>query len=92
MNQLQEIIDKTEKHFGIPSGAIYDQCRTSTVVRARHIAAYLSRTTTKHSYPEISNHFHKHHTSIMNSVKRVKNNFKKYEEDIKNILPTRIIL
>lgn len=92
MKKIKDIVDKTEKYFGLPKGSIYDQCRTSTVVRARHVAAYLSRTTTRHSYPEISDHFHRHHTTIINSVNTVKNNLKEYKEDINQILPSRIIL
>lgn len=92
MRKIQEIIASTEEYYGLPQGSIYDHCRTATVSRARHVAAYLVRTTTDHSYPEISDEFHKHHTTIMHSVKTVKENYKHYRDDIKNILPSRIII
>jgi len=92
MKPIIDIIDETEKHFGISKGSIYGRRRSRTIAKARHVAAYLSRTTTEYSYPEISECFLKHHTTIINSVEEVKKNFRKYEKDINHILPRRIIL
>lgn len=76
MKPIQDIIKSVEKFYGIPEGVIYDKCRTATVAEARHIAVYLSREMTNFSLSEISDVFHRDHTTILNSIRRVSGNEK----------------
>jgi len=70
------IITETEKYFCLNKGEILGNNRTKQVALARHISAYLSRTITGLSFPDIGLAFKRHYSTIMHSCEYISENLK----------------
>jgi len=58
-------------YFGISRSGLVSDSRKSRYSLPRHVAMYLCRKLTKHSFPQIGATFNRHHTTVINSVNRV---------------------
>lgn len=68
------IIDEVEKYYHLPSGSLKTKKRSNDVAYPRHIAMYLAREVLSESYPQIGEEFNRDHSTVMNAVKKVRQN------------------
>lgn len=69
---IREIQIVTASYFDVTLGDILSARRTSSVVRPRQVAMYLSKTLTLHSLPEIGRRFgDRDHTTILHAVRKI---------------------
>ncbi len=68
------IIDEVEKYYHLPQGSLITKKRSNDVAFPRHIAMYLAREVLGESYPQIGDEFNRDHSTVMNAVKKVKQN------------------
>ena len=68
------IIDEVEKYYHLPSGSLVTKKRSNDVAYPRHIAMYLAREVLNESYPQIGIEFNRDHSTVMNAVKKVREN------------------
>lgn len=68
------IIDEVEKYYHLPSGSLRTKKRSNDVAYPRHIAMYLAREVLSESYPQIGVEFNRDHSTVMNAVKKVRQN------------------
>lgn len=68
------IIDEVEKYYHLPSGSLVTKKRSNDVAYPRHIAMYLAREVLGESYPQIGIEFNRDHSTVMNAVKKIREN------------------
>ena len=61
----------TAKHYHLKVGDLLVRRRPASLVRARQMAMYLTRTLTAHSLPELGRHFSRRHTTVMHGVRKI---------------------
>lgn len=66
------IINTVSQKYGVEVDAILGKKKTKEITLARHVAVYLIRKMTDLSLPDIGKIFNRDHTTIMNSVDRIK--------------------
>ena len=72
MTSVSEIVDASAQEFGISRESLLSRDRRPEVAAARHVAMYLSRELTEHSYPEIGRGIGgRTHTTVLHAVNRV---------------------
>lgn len=68
VHRIQEVI---AARYGFSRNALLGPSRNIHLVRARHIAMYVTRTETKASYPELGRRFGKDHSTIISAVRKM---------------------
>lgn len=82
-HQVHKIQDAAAKHFKVSRIEMLASRRTASIVRARHVAMYVSKTETLRSLPEIGRRFGgRDHTSVLHAVRKVEANLSLYQGDI----------
>ena len=66
------IINAVSEKYGIEVDALLSKKKTKEISYARHIAVYLIRKLIDLSLPDIGKIFNRDHTTIMNSIERIK--------------------
>jgi len=86
------------KYFGIWQIDLLSSRRTGSLVYARHVAMYLAKTLTLHSYPEIGRRFGgRDHTTILHAFRKIERSIPNNTilsgqiETLTNILSQKII-
>lgn len=69
--KVETIIRTVAKHYGVSFTDILSARRTTDVVKPRQVAAYLTKTITLRSLPEIGRRFGRDHTTILSSVRKI---------------------
>ena len=70
---ISHIKDEVAIHYGLKSHDLESSSRKKEISQARHVAIFLSRTLTDHSFPAIAREFgNRDHTTIMHSYSKVK--------------------
>lgn len=70
--KINDIVELVEKEYDIAPGSIKGPNRSKTITEARSVASYLCRRFTSFSYPEIAERLNKHHSVVMDGVKRTR--------------------
>lgn len=79
LRPIREIQEAVSRYFQLPLNEMLSERQSRHVVRPRHIAMYLARELTLHSYPSIGRHFgNRDHTTVMHACRKVE---KLVEED-----------
>ena len=69
---VRQIIMAVAKEYGVAYGDIVGHARTSRILAARHKAVLLAKLTYRDiSLPKLGKHFNKHHTSILNALRKM---------------------
>lgn len=71
MTTIHEIKLAVSLRYGVSLLAIKSLVRTRYVLRARHIAQYLARELTTHSFPAIAREFNRDHSTIIHACGRI---------------------
>ncbi len=71
---ISVIIDEVEKYYHLSAGSLRTKKRSNDVAYPRHIAMYLAREVLNESYPRIGEEFNRDHSTVMNAVKKVREN------------------
>ena len=72
MIAIPSIIQVVTTHYGISEDDLRSPRRHARIVRARHVAMYLARHMTAHSFPQIAQEFGANdHTTIMYAVRKI---------------------
>jgi chromosomal replication initiator protein len=70
--RVEEILNLVAAHFSVTRADLLSARRTTSVVRPRQIAMYLSRNLTSRSLPEIGQRFGgRDHTTVLHAVRKV---------------------
>ncbi len=69
---VKEIKKKVAVHFGIKESDLTSKSRVKNIAMARHVAVYLSKELTEKSQSAIGREFHRDHTTVINSIKKIK--------------------
>ena len=70
--QLDDIIRVVAKHENLKPSDLTSTRRTRDIVRARQMAIYLAKKMTTRSLPDIGRAFNRDHTTVIHSIRRVK--------------------
>lgn len=73
---INEVINRTEKAFGLKEGEIYKRRRFYYIARVRMVAMYFLRTLFNLSYMKIAKIFGMDHGTAMHANRRVKDMLK----------------
>lgn len=73
MNNLENIILLTEKHYNLKPGAVLQHSRLRRTSLARNVAMFLCRKHTNFSLHEIAKVFKRDHSSVVQACKRITN-------------------
>jgi hypothetical protein len=69
---VREIIKHTAKHYNVPFLDIIAARRTGEIIMPRHVAMYLAKTITGHSFPYIGRLMGgRDHTTVMHGVRKI---------------------
>ena len=68
---MQRLLQAVSAYYGITVAQLQGTDKHANHVHARATAMYIARSKLKLSYPVIGAEFHKHHTTVMNAVRRV---------------------
>lgn len=74
-NVILKIKNFVKAKTGVTRKEMSGQSRRQKVVFARHVAMYLCRKYTTHSYPEIGRAFSKDHSSAIHAVQKIEKHF-----------------
>jgi chromosomal replication initiation ATPase DnaA len=69
--KIATIMSVVENHYGLISGEIMSRHRPRWISRPRHIAMYLTRVMTPHSFTYIAKQFARDHTAVMFGCRKV---------------------
>ena len=69
--RIEDILGTVASYYGVECEALPSAHRNKTLVRARHVAMYLTRTLTQHSLPEIARSFNRDHTVVLHAVRKI---------------------
>ena len=70
--RVKEIQQACCRYFDISMVELVSDRRLASLVKARHVAMYLAKTLTPHSYPEIARRFGgKDHTSVLHAYRKI---------------------
>lgn len=69
--KVRDIIAACAKFHGLTVERIVSHRRTGLLIRPRHIAMYLAREMTPHSFPTIGRVFDRDHSSVWNGARRI---------------------
>lgn len=82
---VQAIIDATARYHGLQSPDLTGSRKTRTLVVPRHIAMYLARELTDHSFPELGRMFGgRDHSTVQHGCKRISGELKKGNPDLQH--------
>ena len=77
----ETIIQEVARFYELDSTAIRGQSQNKEIANARNVAMYIIREMTQLSLMEIGQHFGgRHHSTVLNSIKRVEKNMKEQPE------------
>lgn len=65
------VVRLSAEYYSVGREQLYTSSRRQTVVQARQMAMYLSRTVLNLSYPEVGLAFRRDHTTVMSACKKV---------------------
>lgn len=71
---ISVIIDEVEKYYHLPKGSLVAKKRSNDIAYPRHIAMFLSREILDASYPQIGDEFNRDHSTVMNAVRKIREN------------------
>lgn len=73
VREVDRILRIVAKFYDMPTKDIKGKLRTREIVRVREVVAYLCRTLTNYSYPDVGRLLGgRHHTSVITQVRRVR--------------------
>ncbi len=78
--KIDEIFRAVANYYGVECEGILSARRNRTLVRARHVAMYLTRELTQHSLPEIASSFNRDHSSVLEAIRKIETLLQSDEE------------
>lgn len=68
---VEAIIEATARYHGLTSAELTGKRKTKALVGPRHIAMFLARDLTDHSFPELGKIFRRDHATVQHGCKRI---------------------
>jgi hypothetical protein len=70
-SRLKPIIRAVAKHYDVPLGDLVSCRRTRGIVRPRHVAMYLAKELTGHTFPMIGRAFAREHSTVVHAYGQI---------------------